>query len=273
MELNNPACLPGMNGNQLRDRLLRELGKDLRQIDERLVQNILQEMERSPADPALAENEAVLAACDRYRTGCQRAKKPKRGYRHLLLQVVAAAAVLCLVLMVLPIARGEGNFLDFVNKVRSDVVAFFNPAQADNRYAGGYQTDHQGLQQLYDAVSQIGITQPVVPTWIPAGYELAEIKTEVFPAKTRIYARFESLDSVMVYSYELYGMVVTHEYVKDETSYDEYECGGNIHKIYSNNDRYTVLWEHENLKCSIVVDCQEDQLSEILKSIYFMEDQ
>ena len=41
-----------------------------------------------------------------------------------------------------------------------------------------FETDHPGLQQIYDAVVEMGVTEPVVPMWVPEGYDLVEYKAE-----------------------------------------------------------------------------------------------
>ena len=75
-----------------------------------------------------------------------------------------------------------------------------------------------------------------------------------------------------MFYYDVYTYSVTHEFQKDQTECTEYESAGIIHKIYTNNGKQFALWDRENVKCSIVVDCQEENLIMILDSIYNMED-
>lgn len=37
-----------------------------------------------------------------------------------------------------------------------------------------FQTEHPGLQKIYDAVVELEITEPVVPMLLPDGYELKD---------------------------------------------------------------------------------------------------
>ena len=61
------------------------------------------------------------------------------------------------------------------------MFAFFSPdepTQAIEEYE--FRTEHPGLQEVYDAVAGLGVTEPVVPMWIPEGYTLFMCRTDVY---------------------------------------------------------------------------------------------
>lgn len=272
MESNKRACLQermAINEQERLSEILQsELQKENCEIDDDLVRQILDELESREDDPKYQDNAEAEKACGTYRAGCVKMIRTRKPVRRWSIRVAAIAAVISILIVVVPAAQGAGNFLEFVSQIRDDVVAFFNPDQTDNRLEYEYHTEHPGLQQLYDAVVELGVTEDVVPMWIPEEYELVGIEKEVGPAKTRICGWFKSEDKTIIVTFELYGMAVTHEYLKGDAPVDIYERAGIVHEIYLNHEKYLVLWERENMKNSIVVDCQEDQLIEVLKSIY-----
>ena len=261
--------MEALDTHQLNLLLQREAEKPVSQIDEALVRSAWMTLEQREAEP-LPVDPMVEVACAKYRAGCP---KSFGGKARMWLHLCVIAAVLCLILTAIPRASGESLLVEFFQKVRSDVVAFFHPNDKDNRLITDYKIEHPGLEELRQTVENCGVTVPVVPTWIPEEYELIELKTESGPSKTRIFSQFSTENKTMVLMYEIYSISVTTEYFKDEAECTEYESSGIIHKIYTNNGKQFALWDRENVKCSIVVDCQEENLIMILDSIYNMEDQ
>lgn len=262
--------LEAMDIHRLNQLLQRELEKPAPEIDEERVRAILKALEKQEVRP-LPEDRAVREAHDKYRAQ----SKPPAGRkpRGWVLRICVAAAVLCLVLTAIPRASGENGLVEFVVRVTEDVVAFFSPGHTDDQQPPDYTTQHPGLEALRQTMAGYGVTVSVVPFWIDEAYELTDLKTEVSRAKIRVHAYFETDDRMIVFYYEIYGSAVTHEFIKNEEACEEYEAANIIHKIYTNNEKQFVLWNRENVKCSIVVDGREENLTKILDSIYKMEDQ
>lgn len=260
--------LGALDTHQLNLLLQREAEKPVSQIDEALVRSAWMTLEQREAEP-LPVDPMVEAACAKYRAGCP---KSFGGKARMWIHLCVIAAALCLILTAIPRASGESLLVEFFQKVRADVVAFFHPNDKDNRLITDYKIEHPGLEELRQTVENYGVTVPVVPTWIPEEYELIELKTESGPSKTRIVARFETDNQTVAFYYDIYAHSVTHEFQKDESEYQKFEAASIIHKIYTNNGKQFALWDRDNVKCSIVVDCQEENLTKILDSIYNMED-
>lgn len=275
VELNNRTSLPAdlreLDRRQLNECLRREL--EQRPIDEPRVMQLLQALEELEI-PQEEDDEQIRAACEKYRAGCiKKAARKRRGiFLRTLLRMGTIAAVVIVLVLGMPRANGENLLVQFATRISRSVVAFFSSEDGDNQVAKGFQTDHPGLREVYDTLRELGVSAPVVPSWLPDGYELTEVKTETFPAKTRIMANFQAEEKTIVLYYDLYGSAVTHEYHKDGTLVDHYEWGDIIHDIYANREKTLVFWERENLQCAIIADCAEDSVTEILKSIYMMED-
>ena len=262
--------LEAMDTHELNLLLQQEAAKPPAQIDEELVRRLWMALEQREAE-LLPEDPAVQAAQDKYRAGCKTV--PRRKPNRWVLRTCVAAAALCLLLTAIPRASGENLLVEFFKRVREDVVAFFRADEEDNRLLNDDEMEHPGLEELRKTVEECGISVPVVPSWIPEQYDLTELKTIEYPSKIRIFSQFAVESKTLIIAYEIYSISVTTEYFKDEAECTEYESSGIIHKIYTNNGKQFALWDRENVKCSIVVDCQEENLIMILDSIYNMEDQ
>jgi len=262
--------LEAMDTHALNLLLQQEVQKPAAQIDEELVRSIWLTLEQREVQP-MPDDPAVQAAQDKYRAGCKTV--PRRKPNRWVLRTCVAAAVLCLLLTAIPRASGENLLVEFFKRVREDVVAFFCRDEEDNRLQSDYEMQHPGLEELRKTVEEYGIAVPIVPSWIPEEYELKELKTEELPSKVKVSACFMAGDREMLIYYEIYGTTVTTEFIKDETECELFEMAGVIHNIYTNSEKQYALWERDNIQCSIVADCREENLRKILASIYNMEDQ
>ena len=190
-----------------------------------------------------------------------------------LLRVVAIALIVGMLFFALPQKVTAKGLWDRLIHITDSIFEFFNPSDAnDHRVEYQFQTDNPGLQQLYDAVVKLGITEPVVPMWLPEEYKLIEIKSSNTISTKKCYARFSTLATEMVFQIEIYRTTQRHTYYKDATDYTEKEICGITHNILRNNDLWVVVWTIDSVECFLTIDCQEDILYDILKSIYVMED-
>ena len=261
--------LEAMDTHELNLLLQQEAAKPPAQIDEKLVRQLWMALEQREAEP-MPDDPAVQAAQDKYRAGCKTAPRRKPG--RWVLRTCVAAAALCLLLTAIPRASGENLLVEFFKRVKEDVVAFFRRDEEDNRLQSDYEMQHPGLEELRKTVEEYGISVPVVPSWIPEEYKLTTIEAAQYPSKTKIFASFRMDDREIIIYYDIYGTSVTTEFYKDEAACEEFEFAGIVHNIYTNNEKQFALWDRDNVQCSIVADCREENLRKILASIYNMED-
>ena len=190
-----------------------------------------------------------------------------------ILRLLTTAAILCLVILLVPQRAGADTLFDKLARWSDSIVEFFSPdTRNDNSARYRFETENTGLQQVYQAVTELGVTTPVVPTWLPEGYELVECKTSVTSQKNGVWANFRCEDNGITFKVDVYGVDVSHEYQRDETPFDRYEYNGTIYTIFQNNGKWVVIWFQENIECFLTLDCREDTLREILQSIYVTED-
>lgn len=266
------------------------LRKSLEQLDKETLQTMLQtELERETPDPdsvrlmlSVLENretekppeltEQKAAAWQRYRkkvAGLQ--KKPTRQWGRLA-RAASIVLIAGILLTTIPRQAQAETFWEMLQRWSETVVSYISRRELLVDIDFAFRTENPGLQQVYDAVVELGVTEPVVPMWLPDGCELTELTVINTPTATGLFTRFSNVPSEIVYKISIYNGEPAHQYYKDDTHYETYEREGATYNITRNNDRWIVVWTIENIECSIFVDCQEETLRRILSSIYEMED-
>lgn len=274
MKIENMAVLRGkleqLETRQLEDMLLTELRAESPDGDLiRLIGGILRERDRN--DPPEIDD-SIRAAWERYQEQSRPLhKKPK--IRNTIL--FKAAAVLLVVLTLAAIVPQKAEAVSLFQRFMAwteDVFSLANPAEeAPSGKDYVFRTDHPGLQEVYDQVTALGITVPVVPSWLPEGYELMECKVTETPTSNYLTARFLSANKELVFHASFFSDNLTHEFYKDGTEILVIEKNGIKHTILQNEDVMVAVWTVDNIQCSIFIDCQEDVLLRILDAIYTME--
>lgn len=235
----------------------------------RLILKVLHDREKEAATPPGPEAEAAWAA---YLMATGSRKREAPGVGTILLRVASVAVILAVLLMFLPQESSAKNIFEWLFQWTDSILELMDgdgSGGGDNEYR--FTTDHPGLQQVYDTVTELGITQPVVPMWLPEGFELTECKVMQTPAKTTVAATFMHGSDEICFRINAYTDSVSSSYHKNKDVSKEIEIHGITHALTKNNDKWTVVWVQENIECSIFADCQEDALLAILKSIYTME--
>lgn len=260
---------------QLREMLDKELHTEPVNADAiRLLMGILRE--RNKENPVQI-TPATEQAWEKYQQDSEKIwKGAKRSgkIRNWIIRTASAAAVLAVLLLpIVPQEAGAESLWDTLMRWTSEIVEFFGPKDNEGRIEEYvFQTDNPGLQQVYDAVVELGVTDPVVPMWLPEGAELVECEILNYPAKTRLHTSFVYNNAPIIYYVDIYNADVSHMYQKDDTMIAQHEQGGIKHGVFRNNDTLTAVWMKDNIECSIFIKSQEDTLRRILDSIYGKED-
>lgn len=264
-----------MSTEQLDEILNRELHADPPDANSiRLILSILREREK---DMPIELTPQMLEAWEQYKRDTAKLREQSRRARRMrsmFVRIVSSAAVLTLVftLLIPQEAKAKGLW-DWLVRITEDVVEFFTPADTESRimeYA--FKTDNPGLQEVYDTAVELGVISPAVPSWILEGNELAECVVNKMPSKTQLLSTFSLMEKDTIFKIEIYDQEISHSYDKDETPVKTREFYGTQFTIMRNNDVWVAVWGTENIECSIFIDCQEDDLYRILKSIYVMEE-
>lgn len=260
--------LENFSAEQLRAMLHAEIEKDV--PDDDLVLSILHILEdREPEIPD-TESQREKAAVQLFRKRIRGRRKRRSFYNHSLLKAASVVLVACLLFAMLPQQVEADNWWQRLTKWTDDFFGFFREEEEDIFYLEDYEfrTDNPGLQQVYDAVVEMGVTIPTVPMWLPEGYELAELTVEKTPVKQYVHARFLDDGSEFILQINMLNTEAQKVYFKNDVDIQKIEKGGMVHNLVRNMERWTVSWTKDNIECAFSIDCQESVLYEIIDSIY-----
>jgi len=263
-----PESLAQLPTPQLDAMLRSELEKEL--PDGNTVRLIMKILRAREADYPVLTNEKIDAAWERYR----QKTTPKRSPLRTPLFRAAAVLILCgLLLAALPQEASADNFFERI-AVWTESVFELLSFRSSREPAAAYQfkTDHPGLQQLYDTVTEQGVTVPVVPMWLDGEYGLQDCRMSTTPVTTKIQAFFSDGEKYAVFELNIYSDNIPREFYKDEPEAETYEQDDIIHHILQNDKLWTVIWTRENIECFVTIDCPEEDLYRMIDSIYTMED-
>lgn len=194
--------------------------------------------------------------------------KPSRKSRKRFVSLAAAAAIVLILLMTVPQTVGAENIFEILGRWTRNLFSFSD--ETKNQKNGNYvfQTDNEGLQQIYDAVVEQGITDPVVPTWIPEGYELKELRVLSPDENVKVYTNFVKEEKFIQFTVEIREADCSNKYPKDEENAILYDNEGVFYYIISNEGTWKAVWNHNSTECSLVTNDKREVLYHLLKSIH-----
>lgn len=271
MQSNNGEALEQLSTQQLDQMLQASLEKE--DADPAEVNKILGVLKEREKDMPVEAGDREKLAWQRYKAREREgADRPAKKYKWVL-RAACIVAVLCvLTVAIAHNAQAEGVWGRIVRWTDS-VIEFFSPDYASGgQQAYEFQTEHPGLQQVYDTVTQLGVTDPVVPMWLPEGYDLIFCQKIETDNKITVMSAFQNGEKLLNYNVAVYSEGVLNQFQKDETGAKKIEFGGIDHCVVRNNDKWVAVWTKDKIECSISIDCQEDELYQILRSIYDKEE-
>lgn len=253
------------------DRMLQaEMEKETAEPEEvKRILNVLKEREK---DVPVLIGEKEEALCQRYIDRVSDEERKPIKSRGAVIRAACIAVALLLVLAAVSSSASADSFWERVARWTDSVFGFFGADDPTDGETYEFQTEHPGLQQVYDAVAALGITDPVVPMWIPEGYELIVCKKVDTEKKSTVMAAFQNGDKVISFNVDIYSEDVTNQYQKDDTETKVFEHHGTKYHIVKNNTMWVAVWTMRNIECSISAACQEDELYKIIFSIYDKEE-
>lgn len=189
--------------------------------------------------------------------------------RRWLAGIAAVAAAACIVVMALPRTAGAQSLSDLLFRWTESIFEFFTPEQnASNPPVDiTFVTENPGLQQLFDTVNQQGVTEPVVPQWLPEGFELTELVETPISGGTKIHGAFEKNNQFVNLTYWLFADT-TAAMEKEGTPLEVYEHADVGHVILENMDNFSVTWTVAGVKCAISASVSKQDVYTIIQSIY-----
>jgi len=261
--------LEQQSSKQLSEWLHAETEKEIPNDD--LVLLILDILETRDADKPVELGPKSQIAWKKYQ---ERAQSREEKKAVIPLKWITRAASFFLVgifltAMIFPQQVTAGSFWKTLSSWTDDFFEYVNLGDAISTGEYVFETEIPGLQQVYEAVvEELEITKPVVPMWLPGELTFVDMKVVDTPALKSVHAWFHDGEREIVLIFDKMGKDFSPTYYKSEQQVLEYERNGIIHNFVRNNEIWVISWTRDNIKCSIFVDCQEDILEDIVKSIY-----
>ncbi len=262
--------LEQMPAEELKRLLQAELEQEVPDPDSvRLMLSVLEEQGESPSEEQAPQKAEAWETYQKRVAGLR--KKPHPG-RSWALRAASVILILGLLFTILPQEAEAKTFWEMLQRMSDSVISFFSGQGRRVEADYVFETDNPGLQKVYDTAVEMGVDVPMVPMWLPGEPELEELQPYASPVYSGIYAKFTDTDRAITFKLEIYSGKPAHQYYKDDSLYESYEREGTTYNITKNNDRWVAVWTNDNIECSITLDCQEETLRRILKSIYVMEE-
>lgn len=126
-------------------------------------------------------------------------------------------------------------------------------------------------EDLQDMLNLDGITEPLVPRWLPVGFTQQSCDKGSTPQMSSYQATYKNGDreiTIQIFAY-LGGAGAIETYEKMPGGHTAYTENGVIHQIAVNSDGSVVaLWNTNNCECSILANVTETEMKQIIDSIY-----
>lgn len=259
---------------QLYEMLRTELEKD--QPEKAAIQMLMDTLQQREQEQPTPLTPKEIAAAERYR---QRQEQLEVSRKRLPTWVRLASAA-CLVVAVLafgafvPINANADSLFQMVFRWSDNFFEVSTSEVPEEKFVEyHFETDNPGLQQVYDAVVELGVDFPAVPMWLPDEYSFIECKRSVSSKFSGVSSKFTDNTSTIVIKIDVFGEEVSHEYYITNPNYEPHEYFGTTHYITRNYDQWVVIWsQEENIECFLTIDCSEETLHRIIQSIYVRED-
>ena len=160
--------------------------------DPETIRHILAVLQEREKDIPITFTDSEKLALERYKQREKAAARESAKKYGWLLRVACVVAVLS-VLTVGMVRNVEADtFWERLVRWSDSVIEFFSPEYADGgQQKYEFRTAHPGLQQVYDTVTGLGVTEPVVPMWLPEGYELTLCESLKSDNKMTVFAVLE----------------------------------------------------------------------------------
>jgi hypothetical protein len=191
--------------------------------------------------------------------------------------LVAAIIVLLIASLTIPVA-GYGNLLEMIGSWTADQFTFITSGYRKD--SGPVETDADKEEssdpqigaELRQVLQEYGITESVVPNWLPDGFKLIDdVSVQEYPnfEMLEFFAYYESgEDSCTLYITKVGDSSQSRIYEKTSDSPKIYVAGDTEHYIIPNTDSTIAAWYVDDLECSINTTLSESELKRVIDSIY-----
>ena len=185
-----------------------------------------------------------------------------------------AAVLVCVFSLAACSVGGIGRFFQMVGKWTSEVFAFENTYDGDIPKVDGAELaaplENAQYASMEEALAAYGITEKVVPTSFPEGFEVVTIDVSESEQgnSVKFCAVYQGGDHYLTLQVRQVFNLNMESFEKDADAVTEYVKNGIRHYFYTNMDSNCVTWFNGNLECFIDTNLPEEDLTLAIDSIY-----
>lgn len=191
------------------------------------------------------------------------AKKPAFWLRKL-----AAAAAVVALLILIPISANAltlEEVWDIFARWAKETFSFVSGE--DTEVSGPMPGDQREFTSLQEMLQKENCDSTIVPTWIPEGFELAQIEKGSSPMREIYTVRYMNSDEVLRIQVITYLSSDVHNSEVESEPIEIYLHNGIDYYIFENMDQLFVTWMAGSYECFISGDVSIDEVKMMIDSI------
>jgi len=196
------------------------------------------------------------------------APKSKRHFRGFYRYAAAAAAVLIFMLVGSAVSYALGyDIFGAISTWTKDTFNFYYNDEAQEITAE-MLSDVENIFELKDLLEEHGVTEKIIPTYIPEGYEQVKVDIGDIGGENwsylDVYERENNIKQLCI------SVVTVYDggYEKDPQTPEIYVVNGIEHFIMSNMDNYYTTWTDGKFCISIFGLDSREELVKMIDSVY-----
>lgn len=225
------------------------------------IMEVLAERKRNSSHTGNTAQEAYESFKQNYMPETESSAKTKRGCPRWARSLTAAAAVLAILLVGSVTAKAFGfNLWKAVIQWTQETFHFG---------AWGNSDANNNLQfdSFQKALEEGNTPSWLVPTYIPDGFNLVDIKVEQTPMKKTYTAKYTNREQVLKITVRDYLDGVPVYVEQGEGLIEEYTASGITYYLFDNNKRTQAVWIVESYECCVSGNVTIENLKTMLSSI------
>lgn len=197
-------------------------------------------------------------------TQTERLAKPSRYW---LRRMIAVAAVL-VILVGIPLTASAFGWEDVWNAVAKWAKETFSfVAKETPEDTEPVTDDAQQYTSLQEILAETDQATDFVPTWIPDGYELVDIRLDENPIQKTYIARYDNGDARLRISVKSFIAEDPEKVEINEDLIEIYESSGIEYYIFANMDQKQAVWIRDSYECYISGDLTVEEIKSMIDSI------
>ena len=189
---------------------------------------------------------------------------PNRAFK-----MVAAVLAIVLFLAVGTSITAEALQIDIWGKFATwtKEIFQFNDTPQGTTAPNPEKDNNMELKSLQDALVQAGVSEKLVPIWMPEGYTSKDLKVKSSPRVLNINAIYENNGSELVINIRQTVGIPAHQIEKSEDLLEVYVVDGVEYYIFSNNTSLQAAWSIGEFECFITGKITLEEMKKMIDSI------